>query len=628
MWQTDWAEEPRQRAAGTPETSALSPGRVRAAYLLFWVEHCIECAIPDCYKTCPLYVARRDCKCARFKKGISPNPQYPGLFPYGAEVEFRRWGKLEANFGFGAISPGQARSIDRIDQDFLHGIRPISSFFRWLSPKLKLNGAYAVVREGLLQRLTRRRRENFDEFVIEVWNLQNQAVRLVIECWQQGPRFRTSILLDPGKTIQRIPAASMNIDLYGAFGMIRVYPENDAEAHVAFSWLDFVKYEKPREQAARGAPLAAAQTTQSANKVKCVIWDLDQTAWDGILGEQDPGAISLRPEVLRTMLALDERGILQSIASKNDYDITWQVLERLGVAHLFLYPQINWEPKSANIDRIVRSLNIGLDSCVFIDDSAFERAEVKQELAGIRILADSEVPKLFDLPEFDVPVTMESKQRRAFYVSESQRKEQALEFGHRYEAFLKTCKMEATLFKPTEPEHVERCLELLQRSNQLNLSTHRYTREELARLLEQPEVLCICTACQDRFGDYGIVGFASVAISNGEALLKDYVLSCRVAQKKVENAWFAWLNHAARAAGYSRIRAPYVMTSRNGVLLNALLEVGFIQTELHDSGSTLVLDCRATPPVSGIVSVTARSLKLQSPGLSSVESRTRSADSI
>jgi FkbH-like protein len=417
----------------------------------------------------------------------------------------------------------------------------------------------------------------------------------------------------------------MNIDLYGEFGMIRVYPENDAEAHVVFSWLDFVKYQKSAEQEAPGN---VAQTVAPANKVKCVIWDLDQTAWDGILGEQDPGAVSLRPEVLRTMLALDERGILQSVASKNDHDNTWHVLERLGVAHLFLYPQINWEPKSVNIQRIVTSLNVGMDSCIFVDDSAFERTEVGHELPGIRVFADSEVWKLLDLPEFDVPITTESKQRRAFYVSESQRKEQAVEFGDRYEAFLKTCEMEATLFKPTEHEHVERCLELLQRSNQLNLSTHRYNREEFARLLEQPDVLCVCTACRDRFGDYGIVGFASVVMSKGEALLKDYVLSCRVAQKKVENAWFAWLNLVAGTSGYCHIRAPYVKTSRNGVLLNALLEVGFIQTETRDAGSMLVLDCKAKPPASDIVSIAVRSLKLQFRSLSSVQLQERCVDGV
>jgi len=609
MWQTDWAESPRQSArVEEPQASTLGPEAVRSAYLLSWSEHCIECAVPDCYALCPLHVSRQDRKCARFKNGISPNPNYPGLFPFGAEIEFRRWGKLESTFGFGSVKPRRALWLDRIDRGFLRSVRPVSSLFRGVSPNLRINGAYAVLRERLLKIITHGRREEFDEFVIEVWNLQSHPVRLVIECWQQGVKFRTSILLNPGRTVQRIPAASMNVDLYGAFGVVRVYPDNDAEAHLVFSWLDFVRYDQPLER--RTAAGISGARPLTAEKVKCVIWDLDQTAWDGILGEQDADGVVLRPEVRRTMMALDERGILQSIASKNDHDTAWRVLERLAVAHLFLSPQINWQPKGANVHRIVTDLNIGVDSCAFIDDSPFERAEVAHELPGIKVFADSDAATLIARPEFDVPVTEESRQRRAFYRAESERKQQAVPYGDRYEAFLRSCEMKATLFRPTKPEHVERCLELLHRSNQLNLSTHRYTREELAHLLGRRDALCIGTSSSDRFGEYGIVGFASLVLTNDGAVLKDFVLSCRVAQKKLENAWFRWLAGLAGASGYGRIRAPYAKTSRNGVLLNAMLEAGFVQTMKNDAGSILELDCEVIPPASDIVSITAQGLEL------------------
>lgn len=619
MWQTDWAQESDRRIKpANPHAPALGRDEIRAVYSLLWVEHCVECAVPDCYTMCPLYVARRDRKCARFKNGISPNWQYPGLFDYGADVEFRRWGKLEANFRVGALSAKHMRFVDRMDRLFLRSIRPVSFAFRGWSPKLRLNGAYAELRDYALKTL-RLRKQAYDEFVIEAWNLQDQAVRLVVECWQQGPKFRTSVLLEPGRSLYRIPAASMNVDLYGAFGMIRVFPENDAEAHLVFSWLDFVKYRTASEAFTVGQP-ASPSSRINAGKVKCVIWDLDNTAWDGILGEQEADRISLRTDVLRTMLALDERGILQSIASKNDHDTTWQVLERLGVAHLFLYPQINWAPKSTNIRRIVESLNIGMNSCVFIDDSAFERAEVQHELPDIRVFSDGDVPRLLELPEFKVPVTAESRQRRAYYTAESQRKERAIEFGDRYEAFLRTCSMEATLFVLKEREHVERCLELLQRSNQLNLSTHRYSAEEFAGLLSQPEALCICTLCHDRFGEYGIVGFASLRVSKEKLVLKDFVLSCRVAQKKLENAWFGWLANVAKSTGYGTVTAPYVKTSRNAVLLKAFLEVGFVQKEIQENASTLELDCNAAPPASDIVSIVGDSIDLRSRSLSSIAS--------
>ena len=135
MWQTDWAEGLRQRAdIASSELSTLSPAAVSSTYLLFWIEHCIECAVPDCYKVCPLYVARRDGKCARFKNGIRPNPQYPGLFPFGAEVEFRRWGKLESNFGFGPVKPHHSRIMQRVDRALLRCIHLVSSLLHGISP--------------------------------------------------------------------------------------------------------------------------------------------------------------------------------------------------------------------------------------------------------------------------------------------------------------------------------------------------------------------------------------------------------------------------------------------------------------------------------------------------------------
>jgi len=630
MWQTDWAEKPRQTADSEgPQNSSLAPTTVFSTYLLSWTEHCIECAIPDCYALCPLYVRRRDRKCARFKNGISPNPVYPGLFSFGAEIEFRRWGKLESAFGFGSVRPWQSRWLDLIDRGLLRCVHPLSSLFRKASPYLRINGAYAVFRERLLQTITRGRKEDFDEFVIEVWNLHSQPVRLVLECWQQALKFRTSILLEPGRTVQRIPAASMNIDLYQKVGMVRVYPDNDSEAHVVFSWLDFVRYRQPVDRSAiTDGGHVATQNTRATSPVKCVIWDLDQTAWNGILGDRDPDGVVLRPEVLQAMSALDERGILQSIASKNDHDNAWRVLERLGVSHFFLYPQINWEPKSINVQRIVASLNIGIDSCAFIDDSPFERAEVAHELPGIHVFADSDVHTLLERPEFNVPITEESRQRRAFYRAESERKHVAVQYGVRYETFLKTCEMKATLFKPTDREHVERCLELLQRSNQLNLSTHRYTGEELAQLLEQPDVICICTSCRDRFGEYGIVGFASIAISKEGPVLTDFVLSCRVALKKLENAWFHWLTGVTETAGYRKIRAPYRKTSRNGVLLNAMLEVGFVETEKNDAGSLLELECDVTPPASDIVSIVAQDRELQRADAFSSRPNTLTSDDV
>jgi hypothetical protein len=124
------------------------------------------------------------------------------------------------------------------------------------------------------------------------------------------------------------------------------------------------------------------------------------------------------------------------------------------------------------------------------------------------------------------------------------------------------------------------------------------------------------------------VGFASLVVSRDGVVLKDFVLSCRVAQKKLENAWFYWLARVARASGYRKICAPYGKTSRNGVLLNALLEAGFVETAKNDAGSVLELDCDATPPASDIVSIVAHGLDLPRAVALSLKSQVPASDEI
>ncbi len=120
---------------------------------------------------------------------------------------------------------------------------------------------------------------------------------------------------------------------------------------------------------------AAGQPEPRPGKpVKCVVWDLDHTVWDGILLED--GDVPLRPGVLDAIRTLDGRGILQSVASRNDADAAMARLRALGIDEYFLYPQINWNAKGQNVAQIAKSLNIGLDTLLFIDDQPFEREEV------------------------------------------------------------------------------------------------------------------------------------------------------------------------------------------------------------------------------------------------------------
>src|SRR6185295_7764611 len=137
---------------------------------------------------------------------------------------------------------------------------------------------------------------------------------------------------------------------------VNIIPDGEGLARIVFLTADFVVHRKGARGESFGPP-----------KIKCVVWDLDNTMWNGILLENE--AVALRPNVIELLRFFDERGILLSIASKNDEPSAWRRLEELGIANYFLYPQINWMPKSENIKVIAEQLNIGLDTFAFIDDN-------------------------------------------------------------------------------------------------------------------------------------------------------------------------------------------------------------------------------------------------------------------
>src|SRR4051812_9171397 len=151
-----------------------------------------------------------------------------------------------------------------------------------------------------------------------------------------------------------------------------------------------------------------------AGRIKCVVWDLDNTLWDGVLLEQR--YVQLRPGVAETLAELDQRGILHSVASRNDPDHAMATLTDLSVADYFLHPQINWGSKSASIAAIAEALNIGLDSVAFIDDQPFEREEISFVHPNVLCLDADSVRALGELEELrPLRITADARQRRFMY---------------------------------------------------------------------------------------------------------------------------------------------------------------------------------------------------------------------
>jgi FkbH-like protein len=600
VYDLTWQNDRVWRAAGGDKSIPPGPPdpEIERVGMIAWEEHCIECAVPDCYSTCRLYVPRPDRKCARFVYGIYPNRSTAGLFRYGADVLFRRWGKIETTWQRAPrmVPVKAAASSANWDRRLSRACNLIAGALQAVNPKRRINGLHAFLRRHWLDRASLGPWTNGthpEAFYVKFYNPEATHGELVLEGFQERFIFREAIPFGPGWTEHMVPIAALNLDP-ALPGRLLARPADDRETRLVFTWLDFVQFaRRPTPAAARQIPASSSVSVSSspASKVKCVVWDLDGTVWDGIIGDDGHDGILPRPHALELIRKLDERGFLQSIASKNDYAVAWRKVESLGLADYFLYPAIHWGPKSASLESISKELNIGVDTLVLVDDSPFERAEVEASLPQVRTYDAAEVAGLLGRPEFDVPVTPASRTRRLSYLAEAQRKRVFAGSSGDYLGFLRSCAMTLKIFTPGE-EHRTRCLELIHRSNQLNLSTRRYSDGEFDDLLTNSGMECFALESRDRFGDYGLVGFIAIALLGSEPTMVDFVLSCRVAQKKVEETVISWYAERARQRGARALRVRLIPSERNGPMQEVLAQLPFGAIEGGEGGQLLEMPLR------------------------------------
>lgn len=332
-------------------------------------------------------------------------------------------------------------------------------------------------------------------------------------------------------------------------------------------------------------------------RVKCVIWDLDHTVWDGVLLEDDE--VTLRPGVVEHLRRLDGYGVLHSIASKNDAGAAMAALERFGIADLFLCPQIGWNAKSSSVQKIATILNLGLDAFAFVDDQAFERAEVAHACPEVLLVdpldADAELLRPEFCPRF---VTDESRQRRLIYQGQLERARLEDDFVGTSEAFLAELEM-SFLIEEAQQEDLQRAEELTVRTNQLNATGRTYSYDELDELLESPDHLLLVSSLNDRFGSYGKIGLALVDQTDPhEWHLRMMLMSCRVMSRGVGTVLLHHVMSLARDAG-AALRADLVETGRNRMMQVTYAFAGFGEVERHGERVVLEADLsRVQPPPS------------------------------
>lgn len=313
--------------------------------------------------------------------------------------------------------------------------------------------------------------------------------------------------------------------------------------------------------------------------VKLLVWDLDNTLWNGTLLEGD--GVQL-PASVRSMLdALDKRGILHSIASRNDYELAMAKLREMGIEQFFLYPQVNWNSKAAGIKKIADSINIGLDAIAFIDDEPFEREEVRHSIPEVAVYDSRELESLIDRPEFMPPfITEDSARRREMYLADAERKRAEEQFVGPSNAFLATLGMEFTIGSAQE-EDLKRAQELTVRTHQLNTTGYFYSFEELDAFRRSPDHLLLITELTDKFGAYGKIGLALIEKEPSVWTIKLFLMSCRVMSRGVGTILMNHILGLARASGVA-LQAEFLNNQRNRMMLITYKMGGFREVKRSD----------------------------------------------
>jgi FkbH-like protein len=364
-----------------------------------------------------------------------------------------------------------------------------------------------------------------------------------------------------------------------------------------------------------GDLLGRILAAQQGLSKKCLILDLDNTLWGGVIGDDGLEGIvlgngSARGEAFaafqRYVVDMAKRGIILAVCSKNDEEKALtpftehpeMILKREDIACFVA----NWTDKAANIRRIAQQLAIGLDSLVFVDDNPFERNLVRQELPMVAVPELPASPALFarclaDAGYFEsLAVTVEDRQRARQYQANAAR-EALVASATDIPAYLRSLDMKLQ-WRRFDVIGLQRCVQLINKTNQFNLTTRRYSEDDIRAVMADKRALGLQFRLVDRFGDNGIIAIVIGRLdAGGDLLLDTWLMSCRVLGRQVEEAVLSVIVGQARRLGASQIYGEYRPTAKNTMVKDHYQRLGFtVLREGKDGASTSRLNLSSYNP--------------------------------
>jgi FkbH-like protein len=343
--------------------------------------------------------------------------------------------------------------------------------------------------------------------------------------------------------------------------------------------------------------ISRAWNALKGNRKKCLVLDLDNTLWGGVIGEDGLQGIELSAtkegsrfrDFQKRIKDLKDQGVLLTIVSKNNEEDAIETIREHPDMVLreddFVIIKSNWEPKQVNILNIAQELNIGLDSLVFIDDNPIEREAVKSALPEVNV---PDFPKDTSMLEsFAIEIsrryfpilklTDEDLNKTNQYKVEQKRNE-IKQKSISIEEYLESLEMKKT-FRQIDETDVTRAAQLTQKTNQFNLTTRRYTESDIWNMMKSKDYQVWISELEDKFGSYGKVILAIVKFEENTAIIDTFLMSCRVMGRNIEKDFLSEIEKEMTLKGKSKIIAAYIPTSKNSVVKDFWPQNGYAELD-------------------------------------------------
>lgn len=390
--------------------------------------------------------------------------------------------------------------------------------------------------------------------------LERTHAKIILFNFPSGPRIDAVAVAGHNRRLKELCGKNGRVHLFD-FGSFLERIGKDDHWYTKYTDLGDLRL-SPAAFPALAESLLGYAVAHTGSTKKCAVLDLDNTLWRGVVGEDGLEGILPDKKIQAHLLSLFEKGIILALNSKNNEEDAMPVFENhpdmiLKQSHIAAW-RMNWQSKEKNIAELAEELNLGTESFVFVDDDPFQREAVRTAFPEIAVLSPE---RLYDYAGFSAfAITDEDRRRGPMYAEERQRRE--LQKTLRTpEDFLKELDLRVAVNEVSD-ETMARVSQLTQKTNQFNLTTRRYSEEDIRRRLgEGWQVLTI--GVMDRFGDYGTTGVVMVEPQGMEWRVDNFLLSCRVLGREVEDHLVAHLIDTARVAGVRALTAEYRPSSKN-----------------------------------------------------------------